>query len=206
MTDTTYLLFSTPIYTTTLEDNVFDSIQSEVATAINKTQIDKVASTVETWGDTVRSDFSYHPQDNGQFKNFIMDNNISSLSKTIEKCVEKYASSLNYQFSRPLTIGASWINFYEKHGYQNAHAHAGTIISGCYYYNTNGQDGSIVFENPNGAFNASTAFPLNSSVNSMVHEVPPKQGMLILFPSWLRHRVNVNTTDHTRISIAFNLI
>ena len=33
---------------------------------------------------------------------------------------------------------------------------------------------------------------------------PPHEGMIILFPGWLDHRVGVNTTDDDRITIAFN--
>jgi len=37
-------------------------------------------------------------------------------------------------------------------------------------------------------------------------QVEPKEGRLVLFPSWLTHRVSVNRTDEERISIAFNLV
>ena len=35
---------------------------------------------------------------------------------------------------------------------------------------------------------------------------PPKEGRLVLFPSWVSHGVRENHTDEDRISISFNLI
>jgi len=46
-----------------------------------------------------------------------------------------------------------------------------------------------------GGFNAFTG-------HAMV--IPPVTGDLLIFPSWLLHRVNMSQSDDERISIAFN--
>ena len=46
-----------------------------------------------------------------------------------------------------------------------------------------------------GSFNAFTG-------HAMV--IPPVTGDLLIFPSWLLHRVNMSQSDEDRISIAFN--
>jgi uncharacterized protein (TIGR02466 family) len=44
-----------------------------------------------------------------------------------------------------------------------------------------------------------------NSVNSGYWYAEPKEGDLIMFPSWLRHYVEPSKSNEDRISIAFNL-
>ena len=37
-------------------------------------------------------------------------------------------------------------------------------------------------------------------------EIIPQENMMIMFPSWLEHDVQMNKTDIERISISFNII
>ena len=88
--------------------------------------------------------------------------------------------------------------------FQFEHDHTGpfsnNVLSGIYYYKTNGSDGDLVFMSPN-------PFQLSgiSSFGDSEVRFKPEEGKLLLFPPWLRHRVEINKTEHIRISIAFNL-
>jgi hypothetical protein len=55
--------------------------------------------------------------------------------------------------------------------------------------------GSIIFDDPRG--------PLPPFDNRLT--IQPKQGDLILFPSWLIHSVNPTPGSEPRISIPFNM-
>ena len=43
-----------------------------------------------------------------------------------------------------------------------------------------------------------------NSLNSQTFYLPAVAGELILFPSYLRHSVPINTSDDVRVSISFN--
>lgn len=96
---------------------------------------------------------------------------------------------------KPLKIKESWINYYKKNNYQDYHRHGASGISGVYYIKTNEQDGRLRLHSP---------YPIFESGDQYIFHTP-KEGKLILFPSWLGHSVEMNKTDSTRISIAFNL-
>ena len=76
------------------------------------------------------------------------------------------------------------------------------VISGVYYYKTNGDDGDIFFECPVPTIGSSFCY-FNNYCNRWIHK--PEEGKILLFPSWLKHGISKNETDETRISISFNL-
>ena len=90
-----------------------------------------------------------------------------------------------------------WINFFEPGLRHSTHVHGNSTISGVYYYKTNGNDGDLVIFNPNH----------NNVLNSWESpeiRIKPENGKLVLFPSYLYHEIETNTTQDTRISVAFN--
>ena len=44
----------------------------------------------------------------------------------------------------------------------------------------------------------------SNEVTAEVFEVTPKPNMLLIFPSWLEHKAEMNLKDDTRISLSFN--
>ena len=77
-----------------------------------------------------------------------------------------------------------WMNFSYKGDDNPLHNHAGSL------------SGIIYIKNPD---NEPTNFP----TIDYVHE--PKEGEIILFPSYLQHSVDVKETDSERITSSFNL-
>ena len=41
--------------------------------------------------------------------------------------------------------------------------------------------------------------------NAQIQQIPPEEGRLIMFPSWLEHSVGQNLSDSLRISLSFNI-
>jgi len=107
----------------------------------------------------------------------------------------------------------SWVSHKNVGEYHQKHSHANSIISGVYYF----QEGIESFppirfykHNINcGVYEI--LLPLQSDVSqkpfSWAHYTyTPMAGDIVMFPSYLQHSVEVNTTGSTRKSLAFNII
>ena len=109
------------------------------------------------------------------------------------------------------SINGMWVNINEKHHYNEWHIHGGSTLSGAYYikHDGSGENGNILFKNPNYLYLTTAHWPpgIIESTNEITTEIAPiipKSNMLLIFPSWLEHRVETNLKDDTRISISFN--
>jgi uncharacterized protein (TIGR02466 family) len=108
-----------------------------------------------------------------------------------------------------------WANINQPGDSNQVHCHTGTFWSGTYYADPGGAEvegcgGELVLEDPRypGAFmvNPSILFrnPDRSPMPVQV-TIRPEAGLLVLFPSWLRHSVRPHGGDRERVSIALNL-
>lgn len=110
-----------------------------------------------------------------------------------------------------------WTNINQKGDSNNAHTHPGALWS-CVYYVDDGADGistnvggELMLEDPRFPMNVMYTPNLllkntDGSVQYAQHTVIPKTGMMVIFPSWLRHNVRPYLGNKDRISIAFNLM
>ncbi len=119
---------------------------------------------------------------------------------TIEDFVEFAVRRLGIEKAPELKFASNRDWAVERHSFgQYDHGHGDAIVAGTYYFQTNGEDGNISFGNPSPiVFTGGTPF------GHLSHEVEPKVGRLLLFPGWLIHKVKINNTDSTRISLSFN--
>ena len=96
-------------------------------------------------------------------------------------------------------VSEMWFIVNNKNDYNAIHTHARSWLSGAYYIKVpKKQKNFLVFEDPQPTRNFE-----NLHYNNYGKEVT--EGMLILFPGWLAHKVPVNTTEEERIVISFNL-
>jgi uncharacterized protein (TIGR02466 family) len=101
-------------------------------------------------------------------------------------------------------ITQSWLNWTKLEGFHHKHYHSNSIISGVVYINADEKYDSIVFETPFKDFFRITYNDSNIfSKRSMM--IPVSTGMIILFPSWLSHGVNLKFNGDIRTSLAFNV-
>ena len=87
------------------------------------------------------------------------------------------------------------------------HQHGNSTISGAYYVKAPNNCGDIVFYDPRPA--PIYSYPNVNKVNflnAQVNGISPKEGALVLFPSYLDHSVNENLSNDERIVISFNII
>jgi uncharacterized protein (TIGR02466 family) len=110
-------------------------------------------------------------------------------------------------FHSRYTITA-WANVNQSGDYNRSHLHSNNHWSGVYYVDTGRLDPAIM---PNGAIEfidprpAANVFGLPELDIPTTWTIHPDAGIMMMFPSWMRHSVLPFRGDGPRISIAFNL-
>tara|TARA_Y100000004_G_C8924740_1_gene417087 strand:+ start:833 stop:1594 length:762 start_codon:yes stop_codon:yes gene_type:complete len=101
----------------------------------------------------------------------------------------------------------SWVNITRPGEFHHRHSHQNSIISGIFYLNAVKND-NVNFYHPMGSlFHQNQFEPTQWNIfNSSRYSFSPRNGDLLLFPSWLDHSVekNHNQTKYDRISLSFN--
>jgi uncharacterized protein (TIGR02466 family) len=110
-------------------------------------------------------------------------------------------------FHSRYTITA-WANVNQSGDYNRSHLHSNNHWSGVYYVETGRPDPAVM---PNGAIEfvdprpAATVFGLPGLDVPSTWTIHPDAGVMLMFPSWMRHSVLPYRGEGPRISIAFNL-
>jgi uncharacterized protein (TIGR02466 family) len=134
----------------------------------------------------------------------ILNNSLfTNLKKDILDNSKTYLKELGHIFS-DLQISDSWGNLHNINEGIHNHCHTNSYISGCFYVT----DGSpIEFQNPLLEIKGMKS-EVNKSKNYRTwdsYTLDPQAGLLVIFPSWLNHRV-LPSKQKERISIAFNIL
>jgi uncharacterized protein (TIGR02466 family) len=128
------------------------------------------------------------------------------IKKSIE---ESFHTQFSIKNGTNFYINNFWINISPKYASNDYHIHNGSHYSGCLYIQCDSNSGAIKL-NPNIAANSDWMNFLTEEYKNAYHIYPssefnPKEGMILLFPSYLPHKVNNNMSNKERISIAFNV-
>jgi uncharacterized protein (TIGR02466 family) len=103
---------------------------------------------------------------------------------------------------------SAWANVLRRGGYHRVHSHPGSFWSGVYYIGVGQMDpgpdenGVIELFDPRGAVEM-VSVPENPFGQRMIFR--PEPGLMLVFPSWLRHAVTPYMGTGERITVAFNL-
>ena len=159
--------------------------------AINHKQIDK--------GRVISNYGGYQSNDIKAGNSEVLD----QLVKHIDQAVNEIAESVGLM---PVTLYNVWININPPGAYNHSHNHQDAVFSGVYYIDAVEGQGNINFMRNDGA-----EYHLHNSLIKQPHHFnssqctyPAKTGALYIFPGWLKHSVDGNTTTKDRISISFN--
>lgn len=93
-----------------------------------------------------------------------------------------------------------WASVYRKHDQHGTHNHPNSLLAGTYYPLVGSESSPILLEAPwDGMIMHDTL-----DVKEHSFRVKPSVGDMIMWPSWIKHRVPAQETDEPRIAISFN--
>lgn len=124
--------------------------------------------------------------------------------------IEFLNNSVNYihkSLSIPgeLEIATSWFSINKKNSYHESHHHLPNVWSCVYYLETNENDANITFHHPGLESHWPYKFVNEfNPVNVAEYTLKPIKGNLIVFPSYLKHKVEQQLEDRDRITLAIN--
>ena len=113
---------------------------------------------------------------------------------------------LNYD--NKLEISSSWFTKTHKGESSPMHDHKNCVFSAVYYYGDyDDKVANLIFKNP--IVNL-TSYRLNvgksNKFNTYDIEITPQSGSLLIFPSYVSHKIDVHKSDIPRLSLAFNMV
>ena len=100
-----------------------------------------------------------------------------------------------------------WANMNIAGSTHKIHSHPNNFLSGVYYVQTDEGADTINFHDPRiqtGIIRPPVTELSAENTDQVVVHV--KDGMFLLFPSWLQHSVSANQSSQERISVSFNLM
>lgn len=107
----------------------------------------------------------------------------------------------NFQYNNS-EVTNSWVNRHYFGGETIEHTHSfSTFVVSC-YLKCPENSGNIVFKDP--LEYQKHSFPIIPEL-SLYKEVPVKTNDVLIFPGWLKHRVQANQTNNERVVLTFNI-
>jgi uncharacterized protein (TIGR02466 family) len=114
--------------------------------------------------------------------------------------------AIKWGIQRQLRLINFWFNLDRKHDYSLSHYHVEGILSGILYIKVPNNTSRIIFERPDLQEHYFEGDLINE-YNFKNYSYDAVERQLLLFPSYLKHRVEQNLTedsDDRRISMSFN--
>ena len=188
------LFFPTPVWTLQIDNykNVNEEMHTYIKELQNKDQIGISKSNLKGWHS---KDFNLNEK---QPQNFI-----SLIYSSIKQVMHDMNWDKHNQIAK---INNMWAIINTGGSANLRHQHGNSTISGAYYVRAPENAGDIIFYDPRPApiYSHPNAVSPNS-LNAQINGISPKEGALVLFPSYLDHSVNENKSNEERIVISFNI-
>jgi uncharacterized protein (TIGR02466 family) len=146
-------------------------------------------------------------QDNLYSLNVVREPPFQDLVKRLTAEAQQIFDNLYNGRKGSYKMNSLWINISRTGEFHKLHMHPNCDLSGCVYIKTPEDCGNVFFEDPNFLQKINQVEDNNNVINSMNRvscEHTPTVGKVLFFPSWIRHQVEQNHSDETRISMAFN--
>ena len=188
------LLFPTPIWTIQLDN--YKEVNEQMYKYIkSKKENDKIGiskSNIKGWHS---KDFNLNEKEPQDFIAFILP------------AIEKIMTDMDWdKVNQTAKIINMWAIVNTGGSANLRHQHGNSTISAAYYVRAPKNSGDIVFYDPRPApvyFHPNVVKP--NLLNAQVNGINPKEGALVLFPSYVEHSVNGNLSDEERIVVSFNI-
>lgn len=152
----------------------------------------------------MKSDNGFYTKD----RYVLNDPNIENVKDKIIQEIGAYINFLGVTGNVEFYITNSWGVMHKSGDWGPSHYHSNSLFSGIYYFDVYPDSGDLVLENEQeNLFSRTLKFDFKdwNIFNSNEWTITPENGMVILFPSHLSHRINVNKNSNNRFCIAFNV-
>jgi uncharacterized protein (TIGR02466 family) len=124
----------------------------------------------------------------------------------VTAAIAECANALGYN-QVPIRPANCWANVNPKYASNKIHDHANCLFSGVYYLKAPENCGNLMFYDPREArtfYKPAVKEFTTYTADAVAHAA--QEGVLLIFPSWLKHGVEPNLSDTDRISISFNYV
>ena len=192
-------LFPTQFWTAELHENI-EQLQNE-AYVIRENDRDGIRKS--------NSGFhAYHSKD-------IRDlNNLPGTNQLLKQIINAVTSIHQISREGELQLTNFWINISGKGSSNTPHTHSGLTYSGVFFIKVPKEmkGGRFLFyRNFNEADLMSTEYMglfkegyQKQGYDYPINTITPKENLLVVFPAWVPHAVEINLSDEERISLSFN--
>jgi len=135
------------------------------------------------------------------------DKKLKYMKKFIAQQLDLFGTQvLKLTPQQKLYVTQSWFNFNPKGSHHHMHDHPNSLVSGTFYIEGERNTNCIIDREYSNAVFPFIAIDVTESnlFNKQSHTISNDLHTLCLFPSRLRHSVEVNHNDVERITLAFN--
>ncbi|MDX2239771.1 MAG: TIGR02466 family protein [Leptolyngbyaceae cyanobacterium bins.302] len=187
-----HVLFPTPLFSFQITDHEgLDQMLLSVIQRLKSSDAGMTASNVLGWHS--RGNLFDLPE-------------VKPFLELVTAAIAECANAMGYGHV-PIRPANCWANVNPKHASNKIHDHANCLFSGVYYLKTPENCGNLMFYDPRDArtfYKPSVQNFTAYTADAVAHAA--EAGLLLIFPSWLRHGVEPNLSDAERISISFNYV
>lgn len=135
----------------------------------------------------------------------LIHENVPQLWEEIIEFIKYYSKETSLHVNFEELSMHYWTQDYKEGDSHDIHAHGCPGISGIYWVRANEAAGPVRFYTPNPYTEISDWTDDNSPHGRSMADVFPEKGKLILFPSYLKHRVMPSGPNTERTAISFNV-
>lgn len=132
---------------------------------------------------------------------------LAELFAQVRKRLDEVHRAFEFNPAMRQVITEAWININQKGHFNYSHDHPGSLFSAVYYVKGGPDKGELEFKTPITPHTYTISNDIVANFNNFTGHamvIPPVTGDLLIFPSWILHRVNISRSEEDRISIAFN--
>ena len=137
----------------------------------------------------------------GCYRERLEDIQHESIDALVAEMIPKIEEALEqFKYTKYASINL-WANVNAPGSFNDLHMHPMKLMSGCYYLQAE-NTGSLTFVHP-----ANHLLVNHLEDRTVVNaSFDPSDNCMICFPSWIPHKVEVNTSNKNRVNIAFNVV
>lgn len=135
------------------------------------------------------------------------DPNFAALKQALDKHAMAFARELHLDLGgQRLKLDSIWINVLDPGGVHTSHIHPQSVLSGTYYVDVPPGASALKLEDPRHASMMAApprAEDAPESERTFIY-VRPAAGETLMWESFIRHEVPMNTAKKARVSVSYN--